>query len=57
MKNKIYLEDIKEDNVRNFTECVLKSYKAIRKNDLDFAFRMDHADRYFIYDPRRKENI
>ena len=45
MKNKIYLEDIKEDNVRNFTECVLKSYKAIRKSELDFAFRMDHADR------------
>ena len=39
------MEDIKEDNVRNFTECVLKSYKAIRKSELDFAFRMDHADR------------
>ena len=43
--NKIYLEDIKEDNIRNFTECVLKSYEAIRKDVADFTWRMDHADR------------
>lgn len=45
IKNKIYLEDISEDSIRNFTKCVLKSYKAIRKSELDFAWRMDHADR------------
>ena len=43
--NKIYLDDIKEDNIRNFTECVLKSYEAIRKDVADFTWRMDHADR------------
>ncbi len=43
--NKIYLQDIKEDNIRNFTECVLKSYEAIRKDVADFTWRMDHADR------------
>lgn len=43
--NQIYLEDISEDSIRNFTKCVLKSYDAIRKNEEDFTWRMDHADR------------
>jgi hypothetical protein len=43
--NKIFLENISEDNIRSFTECVLKSYDAIRKNEADFTWRMDHADR------------
>lgn len=43
--SKIYLEDISEENIRSFTECVLKSYDAIRKNEADFSWRMDHADR------------
>lgn len=43
--NKIYLEDISEDNIRKFTECVLKSYEAIRRNEPDFTWRMEHADR------------
>lgn len=43
--NKIYLQDISEDSIRKFTECVLKSYEAIRKSEPDFTWRMDHADR------------
>ena len=43
--NKIYLEDIAEESIRNFTNCVLISYEAIRKNEPDFTWRMDHADR------------
>ena len=43
--NKIYLNEISEENVRNFTNCVLISYEAIRKNEEDFSWRMDHADR------------
>lgn len=43
--NKIYLEDISEESLQNFTKCVLKSYEAIRNNESDFTWRMDHADR------------
>ena len=43
--NKIYLQDISEDSIKDFTECVLKSYEAIRNNEADFSWRMDHADR------------
>ena len=41
----IYLEDISEESVRNFTECVLKSYKAIYKNEPDWTWRIEHANR------------
>ena len=43
--NKIYLEEINEDSIRKFTECVLISYEALRKNEPDWTWRMDHADR------------
>ena len=43
--NQIYLNDINEEPIRNFTDCVLKSYDALRKNEADFSWRMDHADR------------
>ena len=43
--NKIYLDDIAEESIRNFTNCVLISYETIRKSEPDFTWRMDHADR------------
>lgn len=43
--NQIYLEDINEESIRKFTECVLKTYEAYRKDEPDFTWRMDHADR------------
>lgn len=43
--SKTYVKDISEDNIRQFTECVLKTYEALRKNEPDFTWRMEHADR------------
>ena len=36
---------MKQDKLKPMLFSVLKSYDAIRKNEADFSWRMDHADR------------